>query len=164
MPMTYSDEERATIVSHVLAELSGGRAVSRILREDDGMPDQATFWRWHLDDEDLRGKVAQARANGVESVMDEALAIADVQEMGETITEEPIMVDGKPLEGVTARKVKTEDMLGHRKLRVETRFKYAQMIAPRKYGPRTLLGSDPDNPLPAGFDVRLLKTNGPEAG
>lgn len=164
MPMTYSDEQRAEIISHVLAELSGGRAVSRILREDEAMPDQATFWRWHFEDADLREKVARARENGVESVMDEALSIADVQEMGEVITEEPIMVEGRPLEGVTARKVKTEDMLGHRKLRVETRFKYAQMIAPRKYGPRTLIGSDPENPLPAGFDVRLLKTDAAKAG
>jgi hypothetical protein len=162
--MTYSEDEREAIVAHVLAELSGGRAVSRILRDDEGMPDQATFWRWHFADEDLRGKVARARENGVESVMDEALAIADTQEMGEIVTEEPIMVDGRPLDGVTARKVKTEDMLGHRKLRVETRFKYAQMIAPRKYGPRTLIGSDPENPLPAGFDVRLLRTNAPDAG
>jgi hypothetical protein len=153
MPASYSPEARETIITHVLAELSGGRAVSRILREDDGMPDQATFWRWHFEDEELRGKVAHARENGVESVMDEALAIADTQEMGVIVTD-----DG---EKTTTRK---EDMLGHRKLRVETRFKYAQMIAPRKYGPRTLLGSDPDNPMPTGFLVTLVKSDGSEAG
>jgi len=127
---TYTDEQRGIIVAHVLTELAGGRAVSRILREDGGMPAAATFWNWYYADETLMEKVARARENGVEAIMDETLAIADEQEIGETVTE-----DGDKTT------IKREDMLGHRKLRIDTRHKYAQMIAPRKYGPKLDLTS-----------------------
>jgi hypothetical protein len=127
---TYSPKERERIIGHVLTELAGGRAVSRVLADDKGMPAAATFWNWYFADADLMEKVARARENGVEAIMDETLAIADQQEVGEIVTN-----DG---EKTTTRK---EDMLGHRKLRIETRHKYAQMIAPRKYGPKLDLTS-----------------------
>lgn len=130
---SYSDEQREAIISHVLAELSGGRSIARILREDDGMPAQSQFWRWHFESVELQEKVARARENGVECLMDEALDIADTPQIGEVITED----DDK-------RTVRTEDMLGHRKLRIEVRHKYAQMIAPRKYGPKLDLTSGGD--------------------
>jgi hypothetical protein len=33
----------------------------------------------------------------------------------------------------------------------------ASKLKPKKYGDKTLVGSDPDNPLPAGFSVNLVK-------
>lgn len=133
---TIPPERRAEIIKHVLQEVAGGRAVSRILREDAGMPCRSTWWNWYFSDQNLVDKVALARANGVESIVDEALDIADTPEIGKVETD-----DGEKVV------VRTEDMLGHRKLRVETRLKYAQMIAPRKYGSKIDLttGGDPLN-------------------
>lgn len=129
---TYSEEDRQRIISHVLAELSGGRAVSRILREDEGMPNKSTFWKWHFDDPDLQEKVARARENGVESVMDETIEIAD-----DATNDWRKRNHGDDDD---------EDVLNHEhvsrsKLRIETRHKYAQMIAPRKYGQKLDLTS-----------------------
>lgn len=94
------------------------------------MPAARTFWGWCYADDDLLQKVAHAREAGVEAIIDSTLDIADTQEEGEIVTEGP--------DGTTTKR---EDMLGHRKLRIETRIKYAQMIAPRKYGPKLDLTS-----------------------
>ncbi len=113
---TYTPEEREKIVAHVIAELSGGRAVSRILREDDGMPERTTFWGWCSGDLDLANKVARAREAGVEALLDETLEIADDASGDHTNGE-----------------FKTEHVQ-RAKLRIESRREYARMIAPRKYG------------------------------
>lgn len=38
---------------------------------------------------------------------------------------------------------------------------HASKMFPKKYGDKTLVGSDPENPLPAGFTVTFVK---PDAG
>jgi hypothetical protein len=133
---TYTAEERERIVGHVLAELSGGRAVSRILREDEEMPDVATFWRWHFEDEGLREKVAHARENGVEALMDETISIADDSTR-----------DWRKSKDDEDEREFAPDHVQRAKLRVDTRHKYAQMIAPRKYGTKVDLttGGQPLN-------------------
>lgn len=118
--------DRNAVLPHIFGEVASGRALDRVLNEDEGMPSPSTFWRWHMDDEDIRDNLARARENGVERLMGECIDIADTPQEGvRTTTDE----DGE------VKEVR-EDMLGHRKLRIETRFKYAQMIAPRKYGPK----------------------------
>jgi hypothetical protein len=152
---SYSDEEREKIIGHVLTEVSTGRTVSEIIEQDDGMPDQATFWRWHFEDwNELRGKLADARENGVEARMEEAVKVARTPMMGEVVTierdpdhqrdvEEGAEVtkkDGSPYEGMTV-KIRKEDMLGHRRLLVDTLLKSAQMLKPKTYGPKLDLTS-----------------------
>lgn len=138
---SYSDEEKAAIIEHVLAECAGGRAVSRILAEDDGMPAASCFWRWHYTDETLQENLARAREHGASVHLDQAIAIADTPVEGTVEIDKHVNVDGE-LEAVT--EVRREDMLGHRKLQVDTRIKVAQMIAPRKYGPKLDLTSGGD--------------------
>lgn len=161
---TYSDEERESIIEHVLAELSAGIPISKTLGDgrEEWLCSERCFWNWYYaaDAEDRNGlvqKVARARDCGIEARLERAFEVADTPMMGEIVTEEPVCVEGKPLEGVTVRKVRTEDMLGHRKLVVDTALKAAAMLKPKKYGARQLLGSDPDNPLPQGFTVTLHK-------
>jgi len=115
--------DRSTVLPHIYGEVASGRSLDRVLREDEGMPDQATFWRWHMQDETIRGDLARARENGVERLMGECVDIADETSL-DTITDK----DGND-------KPNTE-WISRSKLRIETRMKYAQMIAPRKYGPK----------------------------
>lgn len=112
-------------LARIFAAVAEGRALSRVLREDAGLPSHSEFWRWHMEDEAIRDNLARARQNGVEALLDEALDIADNPMEGETVTCGP--------DGTTTKR---EDMLGHRKLQIETRIKRAQMMAPRKYGPK----------------------------
>jgi len=131
MGQAYSHKERERVITHVLAELSGGRAVSRILREDEGMPASSLFWQWHLESEDLQEKVARARANGVEALMDETIVIAD-ESQGDWRRSKD---DDDEMEFAP-------DHVQRAKLRIHARHQYAQMIAPRKYGPKLDLTSD----------------------
>lgn len=88
--------------------------------------------------EEVRDNLARARQNGVEALIDEAVDIADTPLEGIETTWE------RGPDGVKMRETRKE-MLGHRRLQVETRLKYAQMIAPRKYGPKLDLTSDGEN-------------------
>lgn len=126
--------KREDVIAHILGEVASGRPVSTILSEDEGMPSKSEFWRWHMTDETLRGNLADARANGIEALMEDARHVACTPMVGEIVTEEPLMVNGQ--EVATIRKVRTEDMLGHRKLVVETIIKQAQMLKPKTYGPK----------------------------
>lgn len=129
-----SREER---LAHIYGEVAAGRPLSRVLREDDGMPGAGEFWRWHMADLDIRDNLARARLNGVEALLDQAVDIANTPHIGEVTVTRPGTGDkGDQVE------VRREDMLGHRKLQVETRIKMAQMIAPRKYGPKVDVTSD----------------------
>lgn len=117
--------DREEVLPMIFAGVASGIALDNVLKGD-GMPSASTFWRWHMEDEDIRDNLARARENGVEVHMDECLAIADETQVGETVT---VKADG-------AIETKREDMIAHRRLRIDTRIKRAQMIAPRKYGPR----------------------------
>jgi hypothetical protein len=155
----YTDEERAEIIAHVLVNVACGRFVSRIFREDDMtengilLPAEKTFWYWILVDDaandgELGKKLAQARTHGIEALLDEVPLIADTPVMGEevSIERDPELeedrkrgsvtdLNGNPVDG-TIVKVKRSDMIAHRKLQIETRIKIAQMMNPKKYGPK----------------------------
>lgn len=160
-PEGYSDEEKAKIIEHVLAELSAGVPISRTLNGDrePWLPSQSTWWNWYYnseaeDPDGLVEKVARARACGVEAMMDQAVEMARTPMMGEIVTVERdpehqkdledgatiTEQDGSPYEGMIV-KVRKEDMLGHRKLVVDTLFKAAQMLKPKTYGPKLDLTS-----------------------
>lgn len=127
-PPGYSDEEKIKIIDHVVAELACGRSVKRILEEDEEMPASSQFWKWHFESEDVQEKVARARIHGADAVMDETLSIAD------NTTNDTIKgVSGEPDRPNT-------EWISRSKLRVDTRHKYAQMIAPRKYMPNSDAG------------------------
>lgn len=134
----YSPEEKAKIVEHVVAEMSSGRALSRIMAEDEGMPSHATFWRWHFEDPDIQDRVARAREAGVEAIMQEVVEIAD-NANADTYIEQTERGPRARIDG---------EAIARSKLRVETRFKYAQMVAPRKYGVKVDVTSG-NEPLPA---------------
>jgi len=130
-PPGYSEKEKDAIIAHVLTEVACGRAVRRIIAEDEGMPAQSQFWKWHFESETVQEQLARARQSGIEARMDEAAAIAEQPMLGEIVT-----IEGEK------RTVRTEDMLGHRKLLVETIHKQAQMLKPKTYGPKLDLTTD----------------------
>ncbi len=118
--------DRDEVLPRIYAGVASGIALDRVLREGERMPDPATFWRWHMEDEAIRDNLACARMNGVEVHMDEIVDIANNPMIGEKRT---VKADG-------AVEIVQADMIEHRKLMIDTRVKRAQMIAPRKYGPK----------------------------
>ena len=82
-----------------------------------------TFNRWRKDDDDLASRVLRARDLGFDAIADECMRIADTPMEGTETIDTP---DGP--------RIKTADMLGHRKLQIETRLKLLACWDPRRYG------------------------------
>jgi len=122
------------LAAAICARLAAGESLRAICRGK-GMPSEATIRVWARDDvEGFYAQYARARDIGLDVLADETLAIADT-----------------PMEGVRIEKSKDgikevrEDMLGHRRLQVDTRKWYLSKLAPKRYGDKTsmeLTGAD----------------------
>lgn len=113
------------IAAEICSRISRGETLRSICR-DEGMPHWNTVYDWMNDDPGFSGRIGRARESGYDAIAEEALEIANAPVMGEEIEEGP---DGT--------KVKKSDMLGHRKLQVDTRLKLLAKWAPQKYGDKT---------------------------
>lgn len=149
------------VIQRIVDGLSAGTPLAVICRADD-MPADRTVRDWIEADADLSADIARARELGFDQIAFDALTIADTPQIGEIVTEKPIMVDGKPLDGVSVREVKSDDMLGHRRLQVETRLKLLAKWDPKRYGELVKhAGPNGDDPIPAAVQVSFVKTNAP---
>jgi hypothetical protein len=83
----------------------------------------------------LAERIACAREAGFEMIAVDALRIADTPVEGERRKESE--------EGL---EIVREDMLGHRKLQVETRLKLLAKWSPKKYGDKLAIGGADDLP------------------
>lgn len=119
----------------------------RAICADPEMPVLSTVFKWLNDVDGFSDQYARARETQADTIFDEILHIADTPVEGVRVK-----VDGKGEEEITR-----EDMLGHRKLQIDARRWMAGKLAPKKYGDKQLIGSDPDNPLPDGFRVQFVK-------
>jgi hypothetical protein len=129
--MAYTDEEKDEIISHVLVQVASGRFVSRVFNEDKttangiSLPARSTFWKWVFEDEnngEISDKLACAREAGIEALLDEAIDIADETAM-DTIKDDN---GERP----------NNEWISRSRLRIDTRIKLAQMLKPKKYGPK----------------------------
>lgn len=118
MKSTFSE----VIGAEICERLSDGEPLRAICR-DPHMPAWRTVYDWIHKDQAFATRIAQAREVGFDAIAEEALQIADT-----------------PVEGVRKEsseegyKEVREDMLGHRKLQIETRLKLLAKWSPKKYG------------------------------
>lgn len=128
----------------IINRLSDGEPLRKICR-DDHMPNWATVYRLMDADSDFKQRIAHAREIGEEAISQDILAIADT-----------------PVEGIETEesengiKTKRSDMLGHRKLQIETRLKLLAKWNPKKWGDRMQHANDPENPLIANISDEEL--------
>jgi hypothetical protein len=134
-PSKYTKE----IAESICEQLSEGIPLREICRKD-GMPAWRTVYDWMRKDEILSTAIAHARDLGYDNLAEQCLHIADNVMIGGIRT-----IDDKG--GIT---VKYEDMLGHRKLQIETRLKLLAKFNPKKYAENIKLSGDPENPLEVG--------------
>jgi hypothetical protein len=124
--------ERTSQLADILVEgLYNGQPLRQLCREN-GISKSAIY-RWIEDDSDLAGRIARAREHGYHDIADACLEIADEE----------------PSDAVD---------VADKKVRIETRLKLLAKWDPRRYGDKQLIGSDPENPLPAALDVSNLST------
>lgn len=112
------------IVDSLESWIANGETLRAFCRQD-GMPSFQRVYEWLKTDEDAAGRIARARDIGEDAIAQECLDIADTPILGE---ETKVDSDGSILE------VKRSDMLGHRKLQIDTRLKLLAKWNPRKYG------------------------------
>jgi hypothetical protein len=126
--------------------LSEGIPLRQICRDNEGFPAWRTVYDWMKKDPDLSTAIAHARDMGYDAMAEECLHIADTPMMGviKTIDDEG---------GVS---LKHEDMLGHRKLQIETRLKLLAKFNPKKYGDKVVHSGDDENPVVIENNVNVF--------
>lgn len=93
--------------------------------------DKAAFLRWCDADVANANQYTRAREAGLDAEADRAIEEA----------------------------LQAEDA-GLGRLALDARKWYLSKLLPKKYGDKQLVGSDPENPLPQGFTVNLVKREG----
>lgn len=110
------------VAAAICERLSKGEPLAHICR-DPGMPAVRTVSDWKAEHESFAANFARARDDGFDAIAAECLAIANTPVEGRRTVVKP---DGT--------ETTTEDMLGHRKLQIETRLKLLAKWDPRRYG------------------------------
>jgi transposase len=110
------------ICREICDRLSRGEPLAVICR-DERMPDVSTVWDWTEKDEVFSQSIARARIKGFDALAAECLEISNTPMEG---TREKIGKDGL--------EITKEDMLGHRRLQIETRLKLLSKWDPKRYG------------------------------
>jgi hypothetical protein len=134
-PSKYTPE----LATQIFNRISAGEPLLQICKEP-GMPDRQTVYDWLGRDPVLSLQFTRARDAGCDAMAEEALVIANTPHVGQ----KKVFSSGGDEDGVT---VTEEDMLGHRKLQIETRLKLLACWNPKKYGTKVALGGDPGNPI-----------------
>jgi hypothetical protein len=117
-PSDYTPEIALTICERLV----GTESLRKICSDED-MPSTTTVFRWLEAHESFREQYARAREMQADAFADEMTDIADTPMVGviKKITEDGV-------------EITEEDMLGHRKLRIDTRKWIASKLKPKRYG------------------------------
>lgn len=139
----YSQDE---ITDRICAAIMDGRSLRKIC-EEQGMPDRATVFRWLAADDAFATKYARARAIQAEGFAEELVEIADEEV---TMVRRSKHWHGSPDEDEEDADIEVvfdPTAVARNKLRVATRQWIASKLLPKRYGDRTVLTGDPDNPV-----------------
>ncbi len=119
----------------IIERLSDGEPLRQICR-DDHMPNWVTVYRLMDADGSFKQRIAHARELGEEAIAQECLHIANTPVEGIEVEESESGI-----------KTKRGDMLGHRKLQIETRLKLLAKWNPKKWGERQTVDMNVTNPV-----------------
>lgn len=157
---------RGPVVEEVCGRLAAGESVSDVFRTPgEGFPSERTFWRWIANDPDVCAAYERATQKRGEKYAEEIVAIAD-SIPGEIVLSDdgrPILGrDGQPL--VALSKLAIEQA----RVRIDARKWVSARMLPGRYGDRTILAGDADNPIavddPKAIIARRLLAGAPGVG
>ena len=146
-PSLKTDE----VLERIYAGLAVGTPLT-IICEPDDMPADRTVRDWEANDPEVSAAIARAREAGEWHLAWECKQIADTPCEGVVEKYESVEIDNP--DGPEGGKVKefqlverrVEDMLGHRKLQVETRLKLLAKFNPKRWGEKVAIGGAEDLP------------------
>jgi hypothetical protein len=140
----YPNKEE--IKDQLVSWLAEGKTLRDFCRQDE-MPSFRAIYKWLQEDKDFDARFAHARVIGHDVIADECASLADT---------EPLAVFDE-----AGNKRYDPGSIAWRKMQIETRLKLLAKWSPKKYGDKTILAGDDENPLvvEANFDIfgELLK-------
>lgn len=131
--MRKASAKTTKTMDEICHRLAQGEPLRKICR-DNHIPGWVAIYEWINADPIFKERIARARDIGFDAIAEEALAIADTPLEGVKVEEEdiPIKDDNGGVIGMQLKTKKTrDDMLGHRKLQIETRLKLLAKWSPR---------------------------------
>lgn len=131
--MTASAQWADDQIEEMIERMGQGETLTSI-SSDPRMPSMASMMRWEDEQDELGARITCARARGWTARAEQA---------------------------VTRAQTASDASLGRLDFDAERWF--LGKMHPKKFGDKTLVGSDPDNPLPQGFSVTLVKAAKPDA-
>lgn len=140
----YTEE----LADHICDLVSNGVNLRKVCRME-GMPSWRTIYDWVVARPDFAARLARARELGYDALAEEALEISNTPHLGQ----KKVYTSGAE-EEEDSLTVTEEDMLGHRKLQIETRLKLLAVWDPKRYGNKVQLGGDADNPIKVKAEVQ----------
>lgn len=120
------------LATEICERIIEGESLRRICSEE-RMPNRNTVFRWLDECEDFAAKYARARELQADHMDDLILEAAEKAD---------------------------EDNAAAQRVKIDAYKWRASKLKPKKYGDKQLIGSDPDNPLPPGFNVNLVNKGG----
>ncbi|HET8730100.1 MAG TPA: hypothetical protein VFM34_03230 [Moraxellaceae bacterium] len=115
------------VVDRICEQLADGMSLRAICRADD-MPSKATVFKWLREQPGFSDQYARAMEARADSHVDDITEIAD----------------------------RTDLDANDKRVRIDARKWVASKLKPKRYGDKALIGSDPDNPLPATSTVDVV--------
>lgn len=118
-PCEYTKE----LADKICEQLANGWSL-RTVCDADEMPSVATVFSWMRKDPEFLKQYARAKQESADAMAEELLHIADTPLEGEEVT----------IKGDGTQEVKRADMLGHRRLQIDSRKWLMAKMKPKKYG------------------------------
>lgn len=128
--MKYTPAEKEIAFKKVIKELQNGKPLGQVL-DMRGMPSRTAFYAWCDADKSKSERYVRAKEIAAAALFDRMLEIAETPIHGQTVEDGP--------HGV---KIVTGDMLGHRRLLIDTIKWRLAKERPDKYGDKLDVTSD----------------------
>ena len=141
-PSTYTQE----LADLICEELALGKSMRSVCTEE-SMPAMSTVFKWLREIKEFSEQYEKAKQEATDAMAEDLLHIADTPVLGEIKTTKP---DGTV-------EIKQDEMLGHRRLQIDTRKWLMAKMKPKKYGEKldvTTDGKALPTPIMGGSSVR----------
>lgn len=145
-PSAYTPE----LAEIICARLAGGESLKSIGQEE-AMPSERSVYRWLANPENVefRQKYACARESQAEAFLEEIIEIAD------NATDDVQLLGLDNSESDDGRAVIKHSAIQRARLQVDTRKWAMSKLAAKKYGDKTVVAGDKENPLQIEGNINL---------
>jgi hypothetical protein len=118
--MSYTIEDITEIFNKILIEIESGRALRKILKEDDNMPSTQTFYKWIDEDAEKSKQYARACEVRADAIFDDIIDIADDSSGDKKVIQSGEVIDS--------------EFVARSRIRIDARKWIASKLNPKKYG------------------------------